>query len=142
MMKLERFSEILAAYGADAERWPAGERSAAEALLAASPEARAARADTRGLDRLLDELPVPQTELDATVVAARAIAQSQDRARGRAGMNRRGWLWLAPSLTGLAAAALAGFLVGWSEIDATTAIDQDIDYSGFVASLDVEEDLL
>jgi len=142
MMKLERFSEILGAYGADPERWPAAERSAAEALLAASAEARAALADTRGIDRLLDELPRPLTELDAGVVAARAIARSQDTARGQGGAARRGWLWLAPSLTGLAAAALAGFLIGWTEIDAAVIADPDTDYSGYVASLDVEEDLL
>jgi hypothetical protein len=142
MMKRQRFSEILAAYGADPERWPAPERSAAEALLAANAEARAALADAGGLDRLLDALPRPQTELAAAVVAARAIALGQEAGRGRSAAPRRSWFWLAPGLGGLAAAAVVGFFIGWSEIDATIAATQDTDYSGYVASLAVEEDLL
>jgi hypothetical protein len=142
MMKLERFCKILAAHGADPERWPAPERSAAEALLAASAEARAALADTRGLDRLLDALPRPRPELDAGTVAARAIARSQGLTGGPSAAPRRGWLWLAPSLAGLAGAAVLGFFIGWTETDAAATAAQDTDYSGYVASLDVEDDLL
>ncbi len=142
MMKLERLTEILAAYGADPARWPATERAAAEAPLAASAAARAALADTRGLDRLLDALPRPVSALDAGVVAARAIARSQSLGAGRAAAPRPGWLWLAPSLAGLAGAAVIGFFIGWTEIDAAVAASHDTDYSGYVASLDVAEDLL
>lgn len=139
-MKLERFAELLAAYGAGAERWPESEREAAEALLAASPEARAALADARRLDRMLDALPNPAAGLDPGLVAARAIARSQ--AAAGAGASRRGFWWFVPSLSGLAAAAVAGFLVGWAELDDPITADAAVDYSNYVASLDLGEGLL
>jgi hypothetical protein len=142
MTTRERLLEIIAAYGAEPGRWPAAERSAAEALLATSAEARSALEAARGLDRLLDGLPAPRSELGAGTVAARAIAADQAAARGRASASRRGWFWLAPGVAGLAAAAVAGFFIGWAEVDAASAADRYTDYSGYVARLNVDEDLL
>lgn len=56
-MQIERFIAILDAYGGDDRRWPEAERESALALLAASPEACAAREDALAFDGLLDALP-------------------------------------------------------------------------------------
>jgi len=139
MITQGRLLEIIAAYGADPRRWPEAERSEAEALLARSEPARAALAEARALDGLLDGLPALAPEIAASTLAARAIAAGQ---RPLARPARGGWLWLAPSAAGLAAAALAGFFIGWAEVDAAVAADRDSDFSGYVASLDIDGDLL
>jgi hypothetical protein len=54
MMDQARFAQILEAYGGEPDRWPAAERSAAEAFGASSAEARALWAQARRLDSLLD----------------------------------------------------------------------------------------
>jgi len=46
----ERVREIIAAYGAAAQRWPQSERDAALALIAADPGLARLRAQARGLD--------------------------------------------------------------------------------------------
>jgi hypothetical protein len=70
---LERFGAIVDAYGASPMRWPAEERAAAEALLAASAQARAMLADARMLDGMLAAAPVeaPSDALVARLMAAR-----------------------------------------------------------------------
>ncbi|HEM9003117.1 TPA: hypothetical protein U2T46_005234, partial [Burkholderia cenocepacia] len=53
-MTPERFRTIVAAYGSDARRWPAGERAAAEAWAHANPrEALLALDDAADLDAWL-----------------------------------------------------------------------------------------
>lgn len=54
----ERFDALAAAYGADPERWPPGERAAARLRLQQDAAAEAIRA-AAALDRLLDLLPAP-----------------------------------------------------------------------------------
>ncbi|MDX5367022.1 MAG: hypothetical protein LPK88_11300 [Alphaproteobacteria bacterium] len=72
-ISLERLEAIIDAYGASPMRWPAGERAAAEALLAASVEARSLLADARMLDGMLAAAPVeaPSDALVARLMAAR-----------------------------------------------------------------------
>jgi hypothetical protein len=53
MLKISRFEELTAAYGADLERWPEELRSEAQALLAVSDRARAALAEARTLDEAI-----------------------------------------------------------------------------------------
>ncbi len=69
---LARLGQILEAYGADPQAWPAAERDAALALLGCSAEARALRERAARLDRLLDQAPAlePSPELMARVLAA------------------------------------------------------------------------
>jgi hypothetical protein len=115
-MTPDRLLEILDAYGADPRRWPAAERTDAEALLARSVEARRAQDEARRLDRLLASVPAPAAPpLDTALLAARVIANAQraapgaafDAMLGVAGLRRR-------AAAGFAvAAALAGFMVGW-----------------------------
>jgi hypothetical protein len=100
-MGLDRFAELLDAYGARPERWPDGERAAALALLARSAQARALRDRAARLDALLDRLPdvAPSPDLAARVLRA----APRRRRRGPA-------LWAAAALA--AAAVLALWLVG------------------------------
>ncbi len=68
-----RFAELLAAYGADAARWPAAEREAAAAFAAQFPERAAAlAAPEAALDALLalDERSAsPSAALEARILA-------------------------------------------------------------------------
>lgn len=135
-MLLERFRELMDAYGGDPRRWPPAERPPAAALLAASAEARALLAEAAALDRLLDEAPpsAPAT-LDAERLIARATAAAQERPSFRTvGAMRpagRG-LWLRAA--SLAAATIIGFVVGWTQLadtsDATAASGSSLDYAG------------
>jgi hypothetical protein len=72
-MTPERFRHITEAYGASPERWPAGERDAALALLNAGDAlALAALAEARALDGMLDAHAVaaPSPELARRIVAS------------------------------------------------------------------------
>lgn len=111
-MKRARLIDILDAYGADPARWPDVEREAAQALLARSAEAARAVAEARRLDALLDRAPPITLDLDATALAAAASAAPQRRRRGNRSAGWSGFGW--PRFAGLAACALAGFIVGWS----------------------------
>lgn len=62
-MTLERFENLIAAYGAEPTRWPSDERAQAQEFLATSPEAQAALTDARDLDTVLDAMP--QMEVSA-----------------------------------------------------------------------------
>ncbi len=94
-----RATEIIAAYGADAARWPDDERAATLAALAESPDLAAARAAAAVLDADLCEWAnAPIVPGDAGKAAAGAAFPSRPYLRWVGG-------------TGLAAAAAAAFLV-------------------------------
>src|SRR5262245_55112102 len=69
---MERFEQLLDAYGAAPERWPDAEREAAQRLIEQSVAARALWQQTADLDRLLDVEPgeSPSPGLAARVLAA------------------------------------------------------------------------
>ncbi|APA88918.1 hypothetical protein BJG93_26930 [Paraburkholderia sprentiae WSM5005] len=70
-MTPERFHQIVAAYGADARRWPEREREAAQAWARAHRvEADAALSDAAGLDAWLaaDRLEPPSLELQRRII--------------------------------------------------------------------------
>ena len=74
-MSLARLRALLEAYGANPDRWPAEERSAALALLAQSPEAQGWRDASAHLDALLDQAPTHEGSaalIERIVAAARA----------------------------------------------------------------------
>jgi hypothetical protein len=75
-MTIERLREIVEAYGASPARWPEAERPAAEAMLAASAQARALVEDAARFDALLDMAPVeaPSAALTERLMAARPRA--------------------------------------------------------------------
>jgi hypothetical protein len=73
-MPFERFEALLDIHGAQPERWPADQRLAAQALIAASAQARTALDSAHALDALLDlasPVPAPSADLAAKILAAR-----------------------------------------------------------------------
>lgn len=72
-MKIERFAELVDAYGADPLRWPEAERLAAQGLAARDPRANALLAEAEALDALFDAAPVeaPSAALMARVLTRR-----------------------------------------------------------------------
>jgi hypothetical protein len=113
-MNLKRFKEIVEAYGADPARWPANERAAAEAFLAASSEARAVRDAEARLDTVLSraESPAPSTELAARILRT---APTERRTRSAGLTSWLAELWEGPiwqPATALAVSMVLGLAVG------------------------------
>ena len=110
-MTAERFNALIAAYGADARRWPENERAAAQAFMAAQPAAaRAALAEADSIDALLQSTPVPQVSqaLRDRVVASATTAGLKARKHGLLWLDRLALAFGA----GWAAAACAGVAAG------------------------------
>lgn len=59
-MSERRFKELIAAYGADAGRWPALERAAAQELLRTRPDLADLRSDEAELDTVLADWRAPE----------------------------------------------------------------------------------
>jgi anti-sigma factor RsiW len=122
-MTPQRVSELIAAYGAVPEKWPQAERAEALAVLGRTPALRAEVAQMAALDAALDRWPCPAPRLDAVVLAAAVSAAPRPRAtRHRPRFRFPVFAW--PNAAGLAAAALAGFLVGWSGLDTEFGVTQ------------------
>jgi hypothetical protein len=106
-MTLARFRDLVDAFGAAEERWPATERAAAAALCARSAEARALRAAADERDRLLDRAPAAAA---SPALAQRVLAAAP--AARRRGSKRRARTWgAAAGVASLAAAAAIAFWV-------------------------------
>jgi hypothetical protein len=99
-MKMARFAAMLGAYGSAPRRWPATERAAAEALLAASPAARALLAEAAQLDQALSTAtaPAPSAALRAAILRAAPKPAMAERP-GFAQTGRGLWQSLAGALT-------------------------------------------
>lgn len=130
-MTQKRVAELIAAYGAAPDKWPEAERIAALALLQRAPDLQAELRQMAALDAALDRWPSPAPVVDAVALAAHVSATPRPRAETRRPFFRFPiFAW--PNAAGLAAAALAGFLVGWAGIDSDYAgasadtIDQQI----------------
>ena len=110
-MTSERFLALVAAYGADARRWPEAERAAARAFAAAEPDAATpALAEADAADALLhaSRMTRPSAALRDRVIASAAEAGLKARREGRRWLDR-----LALALgAGWAAAACAGIVAG------------------------------
>jgi hypothetical protein len=103
-MPAERFAALADAYGGDLRRWPAGDRSVAEAMLASGHPAFAAIVDRAGrLDTWLEDYRVaaPSSDLAALIMSAATRPRI---------IWRRARLWW--SGLGLAGVGLAGALAG------------------------------
>jgi hypothetical protein len=118
MMGLDRFRELLDAYGGEPARWPANERAAAEALMAGNTEAARLRIRAAALDALLDKAADPASVIDADRLIASITAEPQRTAEivtlrpARRASPATFWLKVAS----LAAAAMIGFLVGVTQL--------------------------
>lgn len=125
-MTAERFIALVSAYGSDARRWPEGERAAAQAYLAAQPEAaRAALAEADSIDALLHAAPMPQvsTALRDRVIASAAEAGLKVRKHGRLWLDRLALVlgagWAAAACAGVAAGVImTGHLTADAQADA------------------------
>ena len=110
-MTSERFLALVAAYGADARRWPEAERAAAQAFASSNPAAVGlALAEADAADALLHASRVahPSMALRDRVIASAAEAGLKARREGRRWLDR-----LALALgAGWAAAACAGIVAG------------------------------
>ena len=113
-MTIDRLRTILEAYGAAPERWPEAEREGALALIAQSPEARAAVAAAQALDATLGAYANPaENAINPLKLVATITAQPQRPQAKTPARITIGW----PNFAGLAAALVAGFIVGWSGLD-------------------------
>ncbi|MGQ0663552.1 MAG: hypothetical protein ACT4P2_08190 [Pseudomonadota bacterium] len=131
-MNLDRFQALLDAYGADPARWPGGERQAALSLVRESAACRQRLAAALALDRLLDDPALARAAerarpaLEAGALA-RAIAATPHRRGGSLAAAAPGWRiavgW--PNFAGLAAAAAAGFIVGWFGLAGGLGIERE-----------------
>jgi len=145
-MMIWRFRRLIAAYGADPARWPPGQRGRAAALLAHSARARALLAEAQAFDALLmaDAKPPADEQLAAAIIA-RSTARPQERSLAAVPARAIGVEWslarLWPQALGLAAAAVIGFVVGWTDllpadfgggdtIDLADILDAGIDDNG------------
>ncbi len=117
MITLTRLAEILDAYGADPDCWPLEDRVAALELLAQSAEARALAHGAANLDALLDTAPLtPPLRPAAETLVSRIVAQIPTADILPLSRSARvSWGW--PNWTALAAAAVAGLMVGWSGLN-------------------------
>jgi hypothetical protein len=123
-MTSKRVSELIAAYGAAPEKWPEQERAAALAMLDRDAALRSELRQMAALDAALDRWPNPAPALDAVALAAHVSATPRPRVAARRPFSRFPiFAW--PNAAGLAAAALVGFLVGWSGLDADYASQND-----------------
>lgn len=100
---LERFEQIIDAYGAEPARWPEAERLQAEALLADNAEARAMVRRAEEIDAWLN---AASSHAPSDLLARRVLKA----APGARGGGVFGWA----SATGWAAAAAAGLVLGLS----------------------------
>lgn len=112
-MTLDRLKELLDTYGADPDRWPLEERIAMLDLLARSETARDLAAQAASLDALLDRAPLPMPSHAASeVLADRVMRRLNLRSVLAAHRPAFGW----PNWVALAAAAVAGLVIGWSTL--------------------------
>ena len=112
-MTPKRFRRLLDAYGADPARWPAEDAPAIQALLDSSEQARTMQREAARVDDLLEAWDGPGAHaLDAADMAALVSATPHGATRPVAYSD--GWRitlgW--PNVAGLAAACVAGFVVG------------------------------
>lgn len=111
-MVSSEFESHLDNYGGDLRRWPAELRGDAEALLAASAEARAAKRAMELVEQVLAE--APEVGVSASMIAARAMRNSQI---GRSTARTRPWARVAACGAATAAALALGIFVGDMHLD-------------------------
>ncbi len=120
-MTMERFAQICEAYGSNPQAWPAGERAAAQALVASSADARSLLERAAGLDERLAVLPslMPSASLRARVLTSRVEPIEPSWLAGL-----RELLSWRPAVPALALALVAGIAVGlWMSAEPTDQLD-------------------
>jgi hypothetical protein len=108
-MNEDRFLNLAAAYGADMNRWPAGERAVAAAFVAENPQVVEA---CLAAERMLDAALQRYDARGAGAALRAGIIASAPRER-KVGALRR-WIAAAGLGLGLAASAAAGAAAGYT----------------------------
>ena len=127
-MNPDRLKELIAAYGADHRRWPEAERASPLALLRRLPALRVEIDRMAALDAASTAGRARRRRIDAAALAARISATPQRRPTSSARSSRFRWPDFAwPNAAGLAAVAVAGFLVGWSHLDSDLLPGNQVD---------------
>lgn len=115
-MTPERFTALLDAYGGDANRWPEAERAAALAYLEHTPAAHAERDAALKLDALINRYPAPAPVIDVARLVARATAEAQEKPTAKIlPFRSRATVKVWARGAALAAAGLAGFVIGFAD---------------------------
>jgi len=110
LMTMERLHTLLDAYGASPSRWPAAEREAAEAMIAASDGARAAFAEAAHLDAMLDQAPPPPAA-DRLGWRLRAVGPKAEPVVA-SGKPRTGWMGNFARAAAVVLAVAGGVAIG------------------------------
>lgn len=121
VMNRERFEQVLAAYGADPQRWPEGERGALEAYAAANADAAALLVEAREIDALLDvtrEPLAPNPQLASRILNA----APRKAARTLSFDTRARWALAACALLGVVAGFGGGRLAPSASTEDTEAM--------------------
>jgi hypothetical protein len=140
MITFDRLKTLLDAYGADPGRWPDEQREAARQLLAGSAEARAYVQQAAVLDTLLDAAPLTVSPgLDPAALAAR-IMRMPARVTAAATSWRFSFGW--PNFATLAAAAVFGLVIGWTDIQMSQGYAADADLLELLSPVAVAENPL
>lgn len=133
-MNLDRFATLVEAYGTDPRRWPAAERAAAQALLAASTEARHLLQQAEALDLALSSPPAaiePSDALRARIMAQAVVPRMTARPGWRSQVVEALSLLFPtgraiPQLATLGLALAIGVGAGLANIDVADSRDTDL----------------
>ena len=105
---LKRFKECSAAFGAERRRWPPRDHLLYD-RIAGTPEGRTILADAERADRFLDAL-------DPAVADPRLVHRV-------AALARPAWRRVGIPVAALAASAVAGFVVGFVQVESSANAD-------------------
>ncbi len=131
-MNRVRLQRLIEAYGADPSRWPADERDSARALLAQTPDAAAMQAPARRLDEALDGF-APTADADAAVRLLRALETLPRQVPATPPLLAGFW----PRAATLAAASIAGVIIGLGGLDGRIPATADVDVIALVVESDI-----
>ncbi len=124
-MGLARFRRLLDVHGADIRSWPAAERHAAEALLAASADAVRARDEAVQLERLFQSARVAVSEASVQRVLGSLATPPRRNVSPRPRFHHP---WASTAL--LAGMAALGVVAGL--FDLTSAATAPADFAGLI----------
>jgi hypothetical protein len=135
-MTMERLTQLLDAYGAAPSRWPADERDAAGAMIAASDTAREAFAEAARLDAMLDQA-APPPPADRLAWRLRGIGPRSEPVKIETTIARRGFAVAFARAAVIALALVGGVGIGLSlpERAATVEIAEEASETGAVENL-------
>jgi hypothetical protein len=121
LMELARFRRLLDIHGGDIQSWPAAERRAAQALLAASSDAVRARDEAAQLDRLFQSARSAVSEASVQRVLGALTAPPRQQAAAEPPCGRP---WTSTAL--LAGMAALGVLVGLFDLGPLATAPPDL----------------